>query len=83
MVKELGDTIKPHLQDIFAKSQKQVDDLADSMGGKEGATVKQAVRKTPAPKTPTERVFDAARKEIEAGYRTWRSEDKFRDLTWG
>jgi hypothetical protein len=67
MVKELGDTIKPHLQDIFAKSQKQVDDLADSMGGKEGATVKQAVRKTPAPKTPTERVFDAAKKEIEAG----------------
>lgn len=66
MTEELGEVIKPNLDDIFKVSQKQIDGLGDSMGGKDAETVKQAVKKTPAKATtPRQSALDAQKKALE------------------
>lgn len=62
MIGEFGDKIKPHLQDVFAASQKVVEGIADAETAKQPAKVKSQVKSTVA-KTPDEKI-DAIKVKI-------------------
>jgi hypothetical protein len=71
MLTDIGERVRPYLDEVLAASQKLVDDTTDRLSGKVEATVrqaaKQAMKETPTAQNKAEQATDKLRERIAAG----------------
>jgi hypothetical protein len=71
MIADIGERVRPYLDEVLAASQKLVDDTTDRLSGKVEATVrqaaKQAMKETPTAQNKAEQATDKLRERIAAG----------------